>query len=320
MDLIYANEKFEDIGVLSDYSFDLAFGSGENDFELSIPLNKACCEAGYVIYYENTEYGGIVDNIEILTQSEEVKYSGRTWHGILNSKVIEPDEGEDYLVMSGDVNAIIEKLLLRCGLSSFFRVKDLSGVGISRYKFDRYSSLYDGICKMLAKAGMKLILTFNGNHITVSAEQIVDYSTDRDIDNDEIDFKIKKVFAPINHVICLGKGELRNREILHLYANAEGNIVDNQVFKGLSEVAAVYDYSSAESPEALREGGIKKIEESWNESSVSFDFKSNNESYDVGDIIGAVELNTGLSVSGRITKKIIYFRDSSVSISYKVGE
>ena len=32
MDLIYANNQMEDIGVLLDYEFDLAFGSDENDF------------------------------------------------------------------------------------------------------------------------------------------------------------------------------------------------------------------------------------------------------------------------------------------------
>ena len=36
MDLIYTNQNREDIGVLQDFSLDLAFGSGENDFELTV--------------------------------------------------------------------------------------------------------------------------------------------------------------------------------------------------------------------------------------------------------------------------------------------
>ena len=40
MDLIYANEKMVEIGVMHDYEFDLAFGEDENDFELTIKSEK----------------------------------------------------------------------------------------------------------------------------------------------------------------------------------------------------------------------------------------------------------------------------------------
>ena len=38
MDLIYTDAARHDIGILSGYSFDLAFGADENDFECKITL------------------------------------------------------------------------------------------------------------------------------------------------------------------------------------------------------------------------------------------------------------------------------------------
>lgn len=35
MDLIYATDEKIDIGIMQDFTFDLAFGSDENDFELT---------------------------------------------------------------------------------------------------------------------------------------------------------------------------------------------------------------------------------------------------------------------------------------------
>ena len=40
MDLIYTNENREDVGVLFGYSFDLAFGIDENDFECKLSVEK----------------------------------------------------------------------------------------------------------------------------------------------------------------------------------------------------------------------------------------------------------------------------------------
>lgn len=102
MDLIYMNAKKEDLGVLLDYELDLAFGSDENNFECTIQSGSHCCEPGYYLYVEGTEYGGIIDSISNDTDTNDVTYSGRTWHGILQSKIILPlQENEEY---SGEVS------------------------------------------------------------------------------------------------------------------------------------------------------------------------------------------------------------------------
>ena len=103
MDLIYADETRKDIGVINSYDLDMAYGKDENDFTCSVDRNDHCCSVGFFIYAEGTEYGGIVDAIRVDTEKESVTYSGRTWHGVLEKKVICPDPGEDYLMVAGDL-------------------------------------------------------------------------------------------------------------------------------------------------------------------------------------------------------------------------
>lgn len=321
MDLIYMNESKEDVGVMRDYTFDLAFGSDENNFECKIVRNTHCCKAGFFLYYEGTEYGGIIDRIGVDTGNDEITYIGRTWHGIMETKVLKPDDGEDYLIVTGEANSVLSSLITRMGLSDLFSAStEDSGINISNYKVDRYIKGYSGIKKMLKAAGAKLHISFEDGFAVLSAKLIVDYSKDEQFDDDQISFNIEKNHHPVNHVVCLGKGDLAEREVIHVYAGRLGNICDTQVLTGIEEVEDVYDYPNAESSEELRQGGIKMIEESWGSNTVEMDFNAEQQVYDVGDIIGATETVTGTSVTSEIVKKIVKYADETLSISYSCGE
>lgn len=321
MDLIYMNSKKEDIGVLSDYTFDLAFGSDENDFECSVSARNNKCQAGFFLYYEGAEYGGVIDSIKVDTDSDSVTYLGRTWHGILSSKVIQPDAGEDYLTVSGEANTVLASLVSRMGLTDLFRASnETSGIDISNYKMNRYVDGYKGIRKMLKASGAKLCVAFKEGFVELSVRPLVDYSKDEQFDTDQIAFKIKKNFHPLNHVICLGKGDLKDREVIHVYADASGNISTTQSITGMDELVDVYDNSNAESSEELLQGGIDMIQESWNSDEVQFDFDSDSETFDVGDIVGAKEKTTGIEVNAGITKKVVTIKNGETTISYKIGE
>lgn len=321
MDLIYMNAEKEDVGVLSDYTFDLAFGSDENDFECSVSTSNNKCQAGFFLYYEGAEYGGVIDSIKVDTDSDSVTYLGRTWHGILSSKVIQPDAGEDYLTVSGEANTVLASLVSRMGLTDLFRASnETSGIDISNYKMNRYVDGYKGIRKMLKASGAKLCVAFKEGFVELSVRPLVDYSKDEQFDTDQIAFKIKKNFHPLNHVICLGKGDLKDREVIHVYADASGNISTTQSITGMDELVDVYDNSNAESSEELLQGGIDMIQESWNSDEVQFDFDSDSETFDVGDIVGAKEKTTGIEVNAGITKKIVTIKNGETTISYKIGE
>ena len=318
MDLIYMNSDKEDIGVLKDYTFDLAFGSSENDFECVVSAKNNVCKPGFFLYYEGSEYGGIIDSVYVDTESENIKYLGRTWHGIIASKIIQPDANQDYLILNGEANAVIDSLLSRMGLSSLFKVSnDESGINISNYKMNRYIEGYEGIRKMLSKFGGKLDVKFKEGFVELSAKPLVDYSKDEQFDTDQISFTIQKNSKHVNHVICLGQGDLKDRRVIHVYADLFGNISGTQTQFGLDEVCVAYDNSNAESDDELKQGGFDIITESFANDSIDFDFNSNDESFDINDVIGAKELNTGTVVYASIKKKIVKIVNNKTTISYE---
>lgn len=335
MDLIYMNPNMEDVGVLLDYELDLAYGADENSFECKIQAQNHCCGEGYFLYIDGTEYGGIIDRIQVDTSKNEVTYSGRTWQGILGSKVVYPFKGNElapnnitlsgpadrYLVISGDANWCILTILLKANLAKMFNITgDDAGVNISAYQFHRYTDAYSGLCKMLKSAGLKLKTTFEGGVVVLSAVPLYDYSQDEEFDSDSVEFRLQKNYKTVNHLVCLGSGELENRTVVHLYADAEGNISQTQTFTGLDEYEAVFDYPSAESTEELIKSGTEELKALWSQNELSISFDPEADLYDVGDIVGAYDNITKIAVSAEIVKKIVTIRHGQTNISYEVGE
>ena len=264
MDLIYMTEKKVDIGVLNNYDFDLAFGVDENDFSCKIRLEDHCCKAGYMLYIEGTEYGGVIDNISPDTDAKTVTYGGRTWHGVLENKILSPDTGEDYLYLSGEANAVLSALIVRMGLSDLFSASSNdSGIEIVNYSV-RYGTGYTEIRKMLYESGGKLQIVFLKGYAVLSAVPYVDYSQNEEWDSSQLVFQITKNYRPVNHLICLGRGDLKDRNVIHLFTDTNGGLqpyalTDNPVKNAdyildtsqqalfeEEEVAEVYDYSNAE--------------------------------------------------------------------------
>lgn len=321
MDLIYTDTKRTDVGVLTDYTLDLAFGSDENNFELVTDLNRHCCEANCLVYIEDTEYGGIIDGLGVITKDDKLTYVGRTWQGILESKVIEPDEGEAYFKVSGEANAILGQMFDRLGLSNLFVASEEdSGLVIDSYSFDRYVGAYTGIKKMVELVSGKLKFAFKGGMVTVSTLPAVDYSQDEQFDNDTVEMEVESFGNTVNHLICLGKGELEERKVVHLYVDVNGNISGIQSFFGIDERTVVYDYPNAESEEKMVEDGVSKLQELANPFKVQMNFSADESIYDVGDSIGAKEIVTGVKATAKITKKIVTINKGEVTIQYKVGE
>ena len=320
MDLIYRNASCEDLGVIQNCKLDLAYGEDENDFELTLDAADHCCAAGFYIYAEDTEYGGVVDDIQSDTAAGEVTYKGRSWHGILNSKIIEPDAGADYLVLNGEANDLLNFLIRRLGLSSLFAASGTdSGLQVKGYKMNRYVAAYDGIRKMLSTVSGKLRFIFRNGRVILSAHPRGDYTQDNELDSDRMDFKAIRHYRQVNHLICLGKGELADREVIHLYSDAAGNVSKAQTFFGLEERTEIYENTGAESLDDLEEKGIEKFKEIAQGDEITASFAPEHDCYEVQDLVGATDNVTGLTASAEITKKIVTIENDMVTISYKVG-
>lgn len=336
MDLIYTDANRNDLGVLIAYELDLAFGEDENNFECTVSSNNHCCSPGSYLYMEGTEYGGIVDAIANDTAAQEITYSGRTWHGILGSKIIVPlrtgetsteqvtvkatdSEGNSligrYLILSGDANACLQFLIDRLGLSSMFSAfTEAPGVTITQFQFDRYTNAYTGISKMLASAGLKLKLAYSGGLVHLAAAAIYDYAQDEEFDTGSVDLDVKKSYRTVNHLICLGTGELEQRTVLHLYTDEEGNISTTQSQFGVNEYTELFDYANVESEEELLSAGTERLRELWQRDSIAIDFDESMDAYDIGDILGAYDNITGIRVSAYITKKIVSIKNGQIFI------
>lgn len=225
MDLIYANQEKRDIGILNSYSFDMAIGDDENDFACTIDTDDHCCQAGYYLYIEDTEYGGIIDSIKVSTANKEITYSGRTWHGVLENKVICPPRGQDYAEFQGEANLVLAEIMQMLDLTDLFEVPAInSGIEILPYQMERYAAGYTSIRKMLRENDAKLKLYWRNGKVIIQAVHRYDYSQDDEFNTAQVDFDLERIYKPCNHLICLGQGDLKQRAVIHLFTDENGGV------------------------------------------------------------------------------------------------
>lgn len=321
--LIYTDANRIDQGVLNNATLDLEYGRDEseqaNTFEVSIDRNsKIRLEDKALVYIEGTEYGGKITGIGTNTTEDVITYKGMTWHGLLNAHVLGPDNGQDYLVLTGEAHAIIRSLIERMNLQDTF-TSPMTSSGITVDYQVRYEYGYFAILAMLNASSAKLKMTFDGGMMVLSAEPIADYSDSNELDTTQIELEIDKDYLPVNHLVCLGEGELKNRIVLHFYADANGNVSTTQSLFGADENTLIYDYTNADSNE-LNEKGQEKLKELQNCDTVKVDIPEGRV-LDIGDLVGAIDPITGIYVATEVTYKTVTISSNGlVSVAYKVGE
>lgn len=317
-ELIITDAQGVDRESVADYKLDSAWGSDENDFELTV--SGRLIESGSYVYLDGGECGGVVDALkDSLKRGEStLTYSGRTWHGMLANKILAPDSGKDYLTVSGSASSVIGSLIRRVGLDGVFDAVDSPTAGaqtIKSYQFDRYVDAYTGLRKMCAASGLKLKLAYASGQVNIWAEPIAHYGDS--IDSDLIDFDATRTWRKPNHMIGLGKGDLAARTVVHWYADAKGNVSQSQSLKGVDEITQVYDYSNAETAE-LNQKTRDKLQDLQSEGDVKVTVRDDaNVVFDVGDTVTARDNLTGITVNASITKKIVKVSGGVLSVDYE---
>lgn len=316
VELIITGRNGIDRESIADYKLDAAWGADENDFELTV---DRLIDAGSYVYFDGSECGGIVDALkDNLKRGEStLTYSGRTWHGMLADKILEPDKGKDYLTVSGTASSVIGSLISRVGLDAVFDAVDAPTAGaqtIKSYRFDRYVDAYSGLRKMCAASGLKLRLAYASGKVRVWAEPAAHYGDS--IDSDLIDFDATRTWRKPNHLIGLGKGDLAARVVVHWYADAKGNVSQTQSLRGVDEITQVYDYSNAETAE-LNQKTCEKLQDLQSEGEVKVTVHEDSGIvFDVGDTVTARDNLTGITVNATISKKIVKVSDGVLSVDY----
>lgn len=335
MELIYADDSKKDLGVVKDFILDLAFGKDENNFVLEKDLNdEQKLKTNYWIYVENSEIGGIIDGFKVDTKTKKIKYYGRTFQGFLNSFVIIPDDGKDYLEFDEEyslfdvIGTSIDTFMF--GDTKYLKFDEsllnLKNIKLQKkYRFDRYVKLYDGLSKFCKDFELKLKFYFKNGIFFASVEKIKDYSQD-EFSSIQYDFVIDKKENFYNLFICLGKGELKERNIIYLFFDKNGQLYEKTksmnsmwdvIMKNkITPYIYIYDYSIAENEDELIESAKKKYTE-LKKSEIKLSFK-NVDFLNIGDIIGAREETTKIFIKKRIAKKIINFKNDEINIRYEV--
>lgn len=323
--LILADQNLKDIALVMDAEIDIAIGE-ENDYEIKILRDEWRSEYtfGNVFYVKDTEYGGIIGEVDTSTAEDTISLLGRTWRGMLDKKIIRPPTGQDYKRVSGELNAVLGELITEQFDDYFVVSQDDTGVSLTNYQFDRYCTLLSGINKMLKSVGYRLKIRYvqqergQPGYVELSAVPIVDYSEQIELSQDsQLNFTFKNCRNGVNHLICLGKGELQERQVIDLYVQADGGIGSEPYYTGIQEIAATYEDTSSETDE-LEEKGREKLQELMNSTSFSMDVETLNMDVEIGDIIGGRDYLTGLYAKKPIAKKIYKVEDGKASLEYGI--
>lgn len=304
--------------LFSEYDFEI--GDEENSFLVTIPRPEWESVANDSrIYIPGTEYGGLYKRLESDTKNNSVAVGGLTWRGMLQKKIISPPSGQDYATDSGELNAILGARVSTAFPGLFVGSSESTGITVS-FQYQRYVTMYDGLKALLKSVGYKMQIEYDQvlRKVVVSAVPIVDYSSEIEYSSDmSADYSMIIDRTGINHLVCLGSGELRNRIVVHLYVDGNGVISQTQTFFGENEIAEVYDYAGA-SRDDLIQSGVDQLKGELNLNEFAIELESERE-VQIGDIVGSRDYITGYTVTAPITTKIVKFEDGFVNIEYKLS-
>ena len=197
-----------------------------------------------------------------------------------------------------------------------------TGIEVSNWKVDRYVTLYDAIQKLLDQYAYRLNIKYiqpsglDYGYVKLEAVPIKDYSEELEYSQEsKTDITVEDYRAGVNHLVCVGEGESQDRTVLHLYAQEDGSIGKNQYYYGADEIAAVYDYSSADR-EKLEEGGIKRLQELQNHKKCDINIEDID--LELGDIVAGYDEITDTEVKKPIIQKIFKVEKGEATVDYKM--
>lgn len=313
MDLIYVRKDQNgvvDSGYLKHFGAVFAVSTDvdyvTNKFEVTLDLPTDASELLWtengissLLYAEGTEYGGLIEGSVINIETNEITYTGRTWRGNLDQWIVEPPAGQDYLIVSGNLADSLRLL----PMGEYINVENTEYSG-STFQFDRYCTTFEGATKLLtsAQANLRMAIAFESDGEAGKANlsivetrdlrNLVEVSQDY---NNRINLKITKDGTTPRHLICLGQGELQQREVIHLYADEDWNVSQTPIAGAFP--VKVYDASSSDDLLADGTKHFKELIHNYEQIEVTI----NDLDIKLSDIIAAKDILTGEEVSAEIT-------------------
>lgn len=360
MEIMHARENnatntVDELGVIIDFHrYNNVLSMKEdamNDFELQISIAQYNISPIYKedwIYIPNTEWGGVVNGIENIDGI--VKLTGKNFRGRLADHLIFPKPMEttqgkwnnrvyDYITSTNkDANEYIKSLyFLSYSKNGTSNITDdnvafnSESAGKNITDSVRFSNYLTHITKILRENGLRLEtkhVYHNENKpilYQVSAKKAVDYSNSTVINHDydlEITSKSDSVDKK-TYCICLGRGEMQDREIIILARNESGVISQVEPFYLAPDFLSnsiFYDNANVENTDELIAGGIKYLEDNNEVNTISFEIINNSMEFYLGDKIGGADEITGVKGVKEIIEKELTIDSDGERIEYRINE
>ena len=319
--IVVADANGAEVRSLLFTEYDFEIGDTENSFLVTCLRSEwETITDGSRIYIPGTEYGGLFKRLKTNTKNGTISVGGYTWRGMLQHKILSPPAGADYATDSGELNAIIGARVSAAFPGLFIGSSDSTGVTVT-YQYNRYVTLYEGLKELLKSVGYKMRIAYNmeSGRVMVDAVPIVDYSSQIEFSSDmTANYYMTQEGTGVNHLICLGQGELKNRTVVHLYVDANGNISQTQTFFGSDEIAEVYDYAGA-SRDDLIKSGVDQLKQLRNQNSFRIDLETTID-VEIGDIVGGRDYTTKMRMTAPITTKVVTWRNGFETTEYKLSD
>ena len=316
MDIILANKSLaEQCVIYKDYSLDF---DTTNTMDYKLTATRAIynkLSTATYLYIPGTEYGGIIDSITHNTSDDSIVASGRSFRGLLNSKIIAPDNGQDYKVVSGNLAEILDSILAENNLDYLYMIDPaLTWITLNNYQIARYCSVLYLLNALEGKTGLSLYLAWSAKYhkVIITYRQPIDWtSTSLYV---QADITTTKTSHKVNHLICLGSGELKDRMRVDLYVDTQGRISTVQSIVGADEYTQVYDYSNAKDVDDLTASGTEKLKELIADTPLEVEVKDG--AYAVGDIVGGYDDLMQIKTKATITNVVVNVENGVISYTF----
>ena len=315
----------KELGSIKDANITISPNDDKREFSVQIARCnwKKDMTYGRYVYVPDTEFGGEIGEILTNTTLDYVEMKGLTWRGMLYYKVIEPPSGSDYMKVSGELHTVL-KSLIEPEFEGLFVVSAANtGVSVTNYQFDRYCTLLDGVVKMLKSVGYRIKLSrkrIRGepDYVLVEAVPIIDYSSQIELSKDcRLNYTMDDKRNGVNHLIVAGKGELQDRNVMHLYAWPDGSVKTTKYYTGKQEIVQVYENTSTETDE-LQSKSEEELKKLMNKTTFGMDVESLNIDAGIGDIVGGRDYLTGLHAAKPIENVTYCVTNGVVEKIYKL--
>ena len=307
--VILTNSDLRELGAVRDVNLMVDL-NGNRNFSLQIARSYWRPELTFssLIYILGTEYGGIIGEVLTDTTLDYVELKGLSWRGRLAKKIIVPPAGSDYKVVSGELHTVMKELIEPEFDGLFVVSQEDTGITVENYKFDRYCTLLDGLNKMLKSKGCRLKLSFRREqgepgYLYIEAVPITDFSSRIELSKDcKLNYTMDDKRDGVNHLIVTGKGELQDRNILHLY---------------VQEVAEVYENTSTETDE-LVSAAEDRLKSLMGKKTFRMDVAKLGLDVGIGDIVGGRDYLTGMYMAKPVENIVYEIINDVESKTYKL--